>query len=171
MAIRLRYRSPTGETRPWTLRELIQGMPIDRPTHPMLIHFPIAFYIGTLALDVLSRIGHHPTAPLAATWLNLGALLGFVAAATAGLADRSTMKPGLRVRKLATRHMWLQFTAAAIFAVDLAVRWPHRHDPRSSFLWIALGLTGVVVMSVAADIGGAMVYKIGYRPEAGSGPS
>ena len=81
------------------------------------------------------------------------------------------MKPGLRVRKLATRHMWLQFAAAAIFTIDLAVRWSHRHDPRSSVLWIALGLVGVLTMTVAADIGGMMVYKIGYRPDAGSDPS
>jgi hypothetical protein len=50
MAIRLKYRAPTGETRPWTLREILEGKPIDRPTHPMLVHFPIAFYIGALGL-------------------------------------------------------------------------------------------------------------------------
>jgi hypothetical protein len=34
-------------------------------------------------------------------------------------------------------------------------------------LWIALGVAGVLVMTVGADIGGVMVYKIGYRPDAG----
>jgi len=43
--------------------EILQGKPIDRPTHPMLVHFPIAFYIGALGLDVLSRIGRFPAAP------------------------------------------------------------------------------------------------------------
>src|SRR2546428_11462945 len=99
MAIQLKYRSPTGETRPWTLREIIQAKPIDRPTHPMLIHFPIAFYVGALGLDLLSRFGTFPSAPLAATWLIIGAFAGFGAAATAGLVDRSTMKHGSRVRK------------------------------------------------------------------------
>ena len=41
----------------WTLREMAQGKPIDRPIHPMLVHFPIAFYIGSLGLDVLSPGG------------------------------------------------------------------------------------------------------------------
>ena len=77
MPIQLKHRSPTGETRPWTLKEVIQGRPVDRPTHPMLIHFPIAFYIGALALDVLSRVGTFPAAPLAATWSILGAFGGF----------------------------------------------------------------------------------------------
>jgi hypothetical protein len=92
MAIRLKQHAPTGETRPWTLREILQGKPIDRPTHPMLVHFPIAFYIGALGLDVLSRIGRFPTAPLAATWLILGSFAGFAGAALTGLAERSTMR-------------------------------------------------------------------------------
>jgi uncharacterized membrane protein len=163
MAIRRKYRAPTGETRPWTLREILQGKPIDRPTHPMLVHFPIAFYIGALGLDVLSRIGRFPAAPLAATWLILGSLAGFVGAALTGLAERSTMRHESRVRTLATRHMLLQYTAVAIFVADFAIRWSHRHDVQASYLWIALDLIGVLVMTVASDIGGQMVFKIGYR--------
>jgi len=64
---------------------------------------------------------------------------------------------------MATRHRLLQYGAAAVFVVDLAIRWTHRHDARSSFLWIALDLVGVLVMTVAADIGGQMVFKVGYR--------
>src|SRR2546425_3068367 len=105
MPIGLRYRGPSGEIRPWSLREIIQGKPIDRPTHPMLVHFPIAFYVGALGLDVLSRIGRFPPAPLAATWLILGAFAGFAVAAATGLAERSTMRQDLRVRRLATRYM------------------------------------------------------------------
>ena len=163
MPVRLTYRSPTGEKRPWTLRELIQGRPIDRPTHPMLIHFPIAFYLGALGLDVLSRAGRFPAAPVAATWLLLGALGGFVAASTTGLVDRSTMRPGSRIKKVATRHMLVQFAAAGLFVAALAIRWSGRHDPRSSFVWIALEAIGVLVMMVGADIGGTMVFKMGYR--------
>ncbi|HVH53728.1 MAG TPA: DUF2231 domain-containing protein [Actinomycetota bacterium] len=163
MAIMLRYRAPTGETRPWTLREILQGKPIDRPTHPMLVHFPIAFYIGVLVLDVLSRIGSFPAAPLAATWLIIGSLAGFAGAALTGLAERSTMRHESRIHTLATRHMLLQYTAAAIFVVDFAIRWSHRHDVHASLLWIALDLIGVLVMTVASDIGGQMVFKIGYR--------
>jgi len=163
MAIMLKYRAPTGETRPWSLREILQGKPIDRPTHPMLVHFPIAFYIGALGLDVLSRIGRFPAAPLAATWLILGSLAGFAVAALTGLAERSTMRHESRIRTLATRHMLLQYAAAAIFVADFAIRWSQRHDLHASLLWIALDLIGVLVMTVASDIGGRMVFKIGYR--------
>jgi len=167
VAIKLRYRSPTGETRPWTLREIIQGKPVDRPTHPMLVHFPIAFYIAALGLDILSRVGTFPAAPLAGTWVILGALAGFVAASTTGLVDRSFMRPGSKIRAVATRHMLLQYAAVAIFVVNFAVRWSHRHDPKSSVLWIVLDAVGVLIMMVAADFGGQMVYKMGYRVSPG----
>jgi uncharacterized membrane protein len=145
------------------LKEIIQGKPVDRPTHPMLIHFPIAFYIGALGLDVLSRVGTFPAAPLAATWSILGAFGGFVAASLTGLVDRSTMRPESKIRKLATRHMLVQYTAVAIFVVNFAIRWSDRHRARSSFAWIALDVVGVLIMMVGADIGGQMVFKMGYR--------
>jgi len=164
MAIRLKHRSPTGETRPWTLRELIQGRPIDRPTHPMLVHFPIAFYLGALGLDILSRLGRFPGAPVAATWLILAALVAVVGAAITGLADRASAPAGGKVRRMATRHAVIQVVAAAFFAVNLAVRWSDRHAVESDVWWIVLGALGSLAMSVGADIGGRMVYKVGWRP-------
>ena len=169
MAIKLRYRSPNGETKPWTCRQILQGCPLDMPSHPMFVHFPIAFYIGALAFDVLSRTGHFPWAPAAATYLIVGALAGFVVAATTGIAERASMPLKARVRRLATRHMLLQFVAAAVFAVNLGVRWSDRHAAHSSVWWIVLDVIGVAITSAAADIGGQMVFKIGYRG-LGGGP-
>jgi uncharacterized membrane protein len=165
MGIKLRHRSPSGETRPWTLREIVQGKPIDRPTHPMVIHFPIAFYVGALAFDVMSRVCHFPSAPLAATWLIIGAFAGTALAVPTGLVDRSTMKPGTRTRTVATRHMLIQLTAAAVFVLNLAVRWSDRHAARSKPLWIALDALGVLLVTVGADLGGQLVYKMGFRVE------
>ena len=163
MPFQSKYRSPTGETRPWTLKEVIQGKPIDRPTHPMMVHIPIAFYLGALGLDVLSRLGHFPAAPVAATWLIIAALVGFLGAATAGIVDRSFMRAESKIRKVATRHMLLQDAVAIIYAIDLAVRWSHRHDVHAGPLWIVLEVVGALVMTYAADLGGQMVFKMGYR--------
>ena len=68
--------TPSGERRRWTLKEFVQGRPIGHPSHVMFVHFPVALYIGALGLDIVSRIGHFPSAPLAATWLILGAFAG-----------------------------------------------------------------------------------------------
>lgn len=148
----------------WTLREMAQGKPINRPIHPMLIHFPIAFYIGALGLDVLSRLGEFPAAPLAATWLVMAGLVGFVAAAIAGFADRSGMPAGGKLSKAALRHSLVQELAALIFTIQLVIRWDDRSAAESDVLWIVLGLVGALVMMVGADMGGAMVYRTGWRP-------
>jgi uncharacterized protein YjbJ (UPF0337 family) len=68
MGIGLKKTLPTGETTLWSLKEIIQGRPIDRPKHPMVVHFPIAFYIGALGLDILSRAGRFTAAPLGRDW-------------------------------------------------------------------------------------------------------
>jgi hypothetical protein len=59
--------------------------------------------------------------------------------------------------------MLLQYTAVTMFIANFAIRWSHRHDVHASFPWIALDLIGVLVMTVASDIGGQMVFTIGYR--------
>ncbi|HSL67396.1 MAG TPA: DUF2231 domain-containing protein [Actinomycetota bacterium] len=69
----------------WTLKDVVQGKPLHHPSHPMFVHFPVAFCFGALGLDVLSRLGRFPAAPLAATWLLIEAFAGTVFAALTGL--------------------------------------------------------------------------------------
>jgi uncharacterized membrane protein len=150
------------------LKELVQGAPLHHPSHPMFVHFPVAFYIGCLGLDVLSRVGAFPAAPLAGTWLLIGAFAGTILAATTGLVDWWGMVPGSRKRRWATWHMVLQLTTLAVFLVDFAVRWPDRHRPEAQALWIALDVVGVGVLVVAQWFGGALVYRMGMRVSTGS---
>lgn len=164
-----RYRSPTGEERPWRLKEIVQGKPLGHPSHSMFIHFPVAFYIGALALDLLSRAWSFPEAPIAATWLIVGAFIGSAFAVVTGLVDWWEMVPGSRKRRWATKHMLLQLTAAAFFVADLAVRWPGRHQSRANLLWIVLGAAGVAVLLVGQWMGGVLVYRMGMRVTTGAG--
>lgn len=163
MALQMRKRLPDGSTKAWTLTEIIQGKPINRPTHPMLVHFPIAFYIGALVVDLISRLWTFPAAPWMATWLILGAFIGSALAVTTGLVDRSSMRPGSRIRKKANQHMLVQFATAGVFVVDFAIRWGDRYQPRASLGWIALEVIGVLTLTVGADLGGQMVYLMGFR--------
>ena len=172
MAIRLRRRLPTGETRPWTLREVVQGKPLEHPSHPMFVHFPVAFYVATLALDILSKAGRFPAAPPATTWLLLGAFAASLVAVTTGLVDRSTTRRGSAVRKKVDQHMYLQLVTAVVFVVNFAVRWPDRNLPGAKPLWIVLDLIGVATLLLGQYLGGVLVYRFGFRVgEAGPGSS
>lgn len=161
--IRTRYHGPDGTVRNWRLKEIVQGKPIGHPSHVMFVHFPVAFYVGTLGFDVASRIGTLPSAPLMATWCILAAQAGSLGAVVTGLVDWWGMKPGSRTRRIATRHMLLQFTTAVIFFVNLLVRWSDRSIAEADTAWIVLGALGVAVLTVGQYLGGLLVYDIGFR--------
>lgn len=159
----LRTRTESGELRLWTLKEVVQGKPLGHASHPMFIHFPVAFYIGALVFDSLSRVYDFPEMPVAATWLILGAFAATIFAATTGLVDWWGMVRGSKKRQTATKHMLLQFTAFAFFVGNLAVRWPERYSPRADPVWIVLDAIGVAFMVVGQWMGGILVYKMGMR--------
>jgi uncharacterized membrane protein len=129
----------------------------------MLVHFPVAFYVGAVAFDVLSRAGRFPEAPVAATWLIVGALVMTVPTALTGLVDWWGMVPGSSKRRVATRHMLYQLAAAAIFAAELALRWSHRGADQAAASWIAVGSPALVVLFAGQWLGGRLVYEMGMR--------
>jgi uncharacterized membrane protein len=157
----IKLRSPEG--RPWTLKEIVQGKPLGHPSHAMFIHFPVAFYIGAFVFDVLSRFGDYKAAPLAATWLIVGAFLATIAAVTTGLVDYFGMVPGSTKRRWATRHLLFQLAAFAFFAVNLAVRYNDRYLQKAKPLWIVLGGIGCVFLTIGQWLGGVLVYELGMR--------
>jgi uncharacterized membrane protein len=153
---------PAETDKSWSLREVIQGKPIKRPTHPFFVVFPIALFSGALVLDVLSFIGL-PGAALAATYAVAGGLIGAVFAIVTGVADRSAMRRGSRIRAAASQHMVIQLSASAIFLVNLLVRWSDREIDKAKVLWLILDVLGVGIVIIGGDAGAKMVFRMGYR--------
>jgi uncharacterized membrane protein len=157
----IQLSAPDG--RRWTLKELVQGKPLGHPSHAMFIHFPVAFYIGAFAFDIMSRVGHFKTAPLTATWLIMGAEAGSFFAAITGLVDYFGMVPGSTKKKWATRHLIFQVLAAVPFAVNLLLRFGDREIAEAKTAWIILGGVGVVFLTIGQWLGGVLVYELGMR--------
>ena len=158
----LRYRTRSGELKFWTLKEILQGKSINRVTHPVFVVFPIAFFSGAFGIDVLSRLGLSGAA-LAGTYAVAAGLIGAFFSIVTGLVDRSTMKPNAKIRRVATRHMFIQLTATAFFVANLIVRWSDRHVQHGKILWIVLDVLGLATVIVGGDVGASMVFKMGYR--------
>jgi uncharacterized membrane protein len=57
------------------------------PIHPMLIPFPIAFFVATLVCDVVFWRNGNTAVGTASTWLLEAGLVTAALAAVAGLAD------------------------------------------------------------------------------------
>jgi uncharacterized membrane protein len=163
MAVRLMYRSPSGETRMWTLKEIVQGKPLGHPSHPLFVHFPLAFYIGVLGLDIMSKVGKFPSAPLATTWLLMGAFAGTAAAVVTGGVDWLGMRKGSLTRRKTNQHIIFQLVTAAFFIVNFIIRYGDRHLTEAKLLWIVLDVIGVITLTIGQYLGGMLVYGIGFR--------
>jgi uncharacterized membrane protein len=164
-----RYRTESGERKFWPLRDIVRGRSVGRPTHPMFVIFPLAFFIGSLAFDVLSLIGLKGTT-LTGSYLLLGGLIGALFAIVTGLLDRAAMRPGSQIRRVATRHMIIQLSATAIFLIDLIARWSHtipqaHRVDKAETLWVVLGVLGVAAIIAGGDVGFNMVFRMGVRVE------
>jgi uncharacterized membrane protein len=152
-----------GTERAWTLKEFVQGKPLGHPSHVMFVHFPVAFYVGALAFDIASRAGKFPEAPVAATWLLVGAGAASVFAVITGLVDWWGMKPGSRTRRVTNRHLLFQAITAVLFQASLLLRFADRNVARAETSWIVLEAIGVLTLTYGQYLGGFIVYRIGYR--------
>ncbi len=180
--IQLKFRSPSGEERPWKLREIVEGQPLGHPSHPMFVHFPVAFYIGALAFDLMTKLFEFPGLVQAATFLIIGAFAGSLFAVPTGLVDWWQMAKGSEKRRKATQHLLLQVTTFVLFVVALILRWPDRNAAEADILWIVIEAIAVAILIVGQYIGGILVYQMAMRvrttrrtptptPPAGAAPS
>lgn len=164
MPISLRNRR---ENRAWTLKEWIQGYPLGHPSHPLFVHFPIAFYTATLVFDVMTRIEPNPGLVQAGTFLLIGAAAATVILVTTGLIDWWGMVRGSSKRRIATWHLLFQVVAFSFFFTTLILRFPDRTAPQAETLWIVLEALGFVVLSVGQYLGGVLVYEKAMRVRTG----
>jgi uncharacterized membrane protein/nitrite reductase/ring-hydroxylating ferredoxin subunit len=133
------------------------------PLHPILVSFPIAFFIGALVFDILGityeRDDFHRTAVFLAT----GGIGAALLAAVPGIIDSwYTVPPESTGRKRATKHALTNITVVILFSLALWLR----HENTS--LWTITGLeaVAVVLLMIAGWMGGTLVYRnqIGVDP-------
>lgn len=136
------------------------------PIHPMLIPFPIAFFVGALISDIISHWGDPVFWPrMSVVLIGLG-ILGALVAALFGFIDFATAPLSEGAKKTATTHMALNLVVVAIFAVAFYVRL----GDATSVAGYALTVLGVVILAVAGYLGGKLVFEggVGMKDSASS---
>ncbi len=127
--------------------------------HPASVHFPIAFLIGGVVLDLF---GQSSEAALAtATYLLITGLATGVIAAGAGVIAYYTV-PGNHTAAAHHRvywHIWTVVVSVVLFTVVCLVRW--QHPSVVSPLIRGLGIVAMVILALGAYIGGDLVYHGG----------
>jgi uncharacterized membrane protein len=127
------------------------------PLHPMLVHFPIAFWSAGSLCDVLTLAGVAEARPIA--WLAIGA--GDVVAIltmTAGLIDYAELEES--AVPAALRHMAWMAAAWLLYAIAFLWRSHGLHPGDGAMLLPALcGFAGFAALIGGAWQGGDLVYR------------
>jgi len=129
----------------------------DHPLHPMLIPFPIAFFVGTLAVDIAYSQTGDPFWAAAGRWL-LGA--GLVMAALAALAGLTDFLGDRRIRAL--RAAWLHMVGnVVVVLIELVNLW-QRLEAGAAFI-VPTGLVLSVIATLLLLFNGWKGWEMVYR--------
>ena len=127
------------------------------PLHPILVSFPIAFFIGTLGFDVLglvyNRNGFHNTA----MYLEIAGIGFALLAAIPGIIDYIfIVPPKSSAKKRATKHALINLLLVISFGTALALR---LQENISFKIIVGLEIAGVILLSISGWLGGTLVYR------------
>ena len=152
-----------GTAAPWKepVTPVLAG-PYGHPFHPMLVTVPIGAWVGSVVLDVASRVRSDASLATGATWLLAIGVIGAVVAASVGFLDLTTIPSGTRAHRTAVLHMVVNLTVTGGFAADLA--WRLGLDRGVTPLGpLVLSVVCLFGLGVGGALGGELAYRYGVR--------
>lgn len=137
------------------------------PTHPPLVHFPIAAYLLAAVFDLVSLFGDGRgwghDAFVAAVWvMTAGFLVSLLTAAT-GVMEWLTVDRGSQVGRTTNAHGLLMVTATGLVVIDLIVSLGRYGAPTAGAGPTVLSILVALLVVAGASLGGALVYDYGFR--------
>ncbi|GAA0809051.1 Rieske (2Fe-2S) protein [Spirilliplanes yamanashiensis] len=134
--------------RPRKLRDVLHGVFLGHPLHPVLVQLPVGAFMSAAVLDLL------PGQRRAATALVATGVAGALPAAAAGLTDWASL--AREQRRVGLVHAVGNTIALGLYAGSLAARMTGRHR-----FGRMLGYAGLSVAGGSAYLGGHLSYKEG----------
>ncbi len=130
----------------------------EHPVHPMLIPFPIALWIFSLASDLIYLFGFGgPVWKDIALYTMVGGIVGGLAAAIPGYIDYRSLSDPVIVR-VAQMHMVINVALIILFTIDAGLRILNGTE---AVLPVFLSVLGVAGLGVSGWLGGELVYVQG----------
>ncbi len=136
----------------------------SHPLHPILIGFPIAFFMGAFVFDLLSLLLNKPILTATGYYLVIAGIIGALLAAVPGFIDfLYTVPPKSSAKKRAAKHGLLNVTNLLLFVVIFFLR---RNNSIDLPVILAMEAVGITILSTAGWLGGTLVYRnqIGVDP-------
>jgi len=140
----------------------------EHPIHPMLIPFPIALWIFSLASDLIYLFDFGgPVWKDVALYAMVGGIIGGLAAAVPGYIDYRSLTDPVLVR-LARMHMVINVGLVLLFTLNVGLRIMNGPE---ALVPVFLSGVGVAALAVSGWLGGELVYVRGVavQPERESG--
>lgn len=134
--------------RPQRVRDLLHGVWMGHPLHPVLVQVPVGAFISTAVLDLL------PGQRRAATTLVGVGTAATLPAAIAGFNDWASL--AREQRRVGLVHAAANTVALGLYAGSLAARLRGRHDQGRLLAYLGLTAAGS-----GAFLGGHLSYKEG----------
>jgi uncharacterized membrane protein len=145
---------------------------LGHPLHPMVVGFPVAFWLGAFLWDLVALVEPDPLWPRLAYWtLALGLLSavpavgsGFWELAALGEADGEAGGGGDSVagEPIAWRHMAVMSIAFCCFLASFLLRGGAAKPPWTA---VAAAAVGAVLTLAGGWLGGEMVFRHGMAVE------
>jgi uncharacterized membrane protein len=136
------------------------------PTHPAVVHFPLALYPATLLFDLLAFTRNDGSVYTHGAFiLIVAASVGAVGAMITGFAQLPDIPLDSSVWKTAMLHMSVQMIAGSIFLVSLLLRLRHVDDVHPPVIAVVCAVIGAGALFYGGWLGGHMVFSHGVSVE------
>src|SRR5947208_11992371 len=121
--------------------------------HPVIIHFPIALFIISVAFDVLAIWRRNPAMARAAYYNLVAAALTALVAIASGLTAWQWQLEGARLKGNLLLHLIFAFSASAMILLLCAWRIRQRKlpPPPPGIIYVALALSAVPLSATAGN--------------------
>ena len=128
------------------------------PIHPMLVTFPIAFFVGALGTDLAFVVDGSPGWAEASKWLLGAGIVGALLAALAGFAD---FFGNSRIRQFRAGwlHMFANLTVVVVELVNFLMRLKDVGSAASTGLM--LSVAAALILLFSGWQGGELVFRHG----------
>lgn len=132
--------------RPAWARDLLHGVPLGHPVHPLMVQVPMGAWVSAAVLDAL------PGNEAAASVLVGVGTAAAVPAAVAGLTDWTQLHS--QQQRVGLVHAAANLAATGLYAASLAERAQGRHGSGR-----VLGFLGLAAVSTGGFLGGHLTYR------------
>lgn len=132
----------------------------SHPIHPMLVHFPIAFWAFATFLDVVNLVYPLPVEWLAGSLIVAG-LIFAIPAMVAGMVDMIKVNEKSPAFKIVNQHMTFIMITWLVYGLSIYLRMEGRSILSPDFWGVFTSIVGFFCLGVAGWLGGRLVYEYG----------